>query len=177
MIMKKIGTLFRETLETDIKKKLKDSDSVFIIKYSKLSSPDMTALRQSLKDTNATLFVAKNSIARRALKDSMLDDFIKFIDGPCGIVFAKGEPVDASRTLYNFRKEHENLVLEGGFAQERVLTTGDIEALAKLPGKDLLRAQVVMTLKSPINGLVHTLKNTLSKIVYCLEQIKKTKKQ
>ena len=173
--MKKLGALFRETLEDNIKKELKGSDSVFIIKYAKLSSPDMTALRQALRATNAALFVAKNSIARRALKDSKLEDLIKFVEGPCGLVFAKGEPVDATRALYNFYREHEQLKLECGLLENKILNTKDIEAIAKLPGKEVLRAQVVMALNSPIVGLVYVLKQTLRKFVYCLDQIKSKK--
>ncbi|MDD4939089.1 MAG: 50S ribosomal protein L10 [Candidatus Omnitrophica bacterium] len=173
--MKKLGLVFRETLEDNIKKQLKEADSVFIIKYSKLSSPDITALRMALKVSKADLFVAKNSITRRALKESKLDNLTKFIDGPCGLVFAKGEPVDASKALYNFFREHEHLKLEGGILEDRLLEKADIEALAKLPGKDVLRAQAVMALNSPISGFVFVLKQTLNKFVYCLTQIKDKK--
>lgn len=173
--MKKLGLLFRETLEDNIKKRLKESDSIFIIKYSQLSSPDLTTLRQALRNTNATLFVAKNSIARRALKDAKLEDMIKCVEGPCGFVFAKGEPVDATRALYNFYREHEQLKLACGLLQDKFLNTEDIETLARLPSKEVLRAQVVMTLKSPISGLVYVLKQTLTKFVYCLDQIKSKK--
>ena len=173
--MKKLGSLFRETLENNIKKQLKESDSIFIIKYSKLSSQELTTLRQSLRGINATLFVTKNSITRRALKDSELEDLVKFVEGPCGLVFAKGEPVDASRVLYNFYREHEQLKLECGLFKDSFLDKKAIETLARLPSKEVLRAQVVMTLNSPISGFVRVLKQTLTKFVYCLDQIKKKK--
>ncbi len=173
--MKKLGALFRETLEDNIKKQLKGSDSVFIIKYSKLSSPDLTTLRQSLRSANATLFVAKNSITRRALMDLKQEDLVKFVDGPCGLVFAKGEPVDVSRALYNFYREHEQLKLECGLLKDRFLDKKDIETMARLPNKEVLRAQAVMALKSPISGFVWVLKQALGKFVYCLDQIKQKK--
>src|SRR3989338_11284194 len=173
--MKKLGLLFRETLEDSIKKRLKESDSIFIIKYSKLSSPNLTALRQSLRGINASLFVAKNSITRRALKDAKLDDLVKSVEGPCGLVFAKGELVDTSRTLYNFYREHEQLKLECGLIKDKFLDKKDIETLARLPSKEVLRAQVVMSLKSHISGLVYVLKQALTKFVYCLDQIKNKK--
>jgi len=97
------------------------------------------------------------------------------VDGPCGLVFAKGEPVGAARVLYNFYREHEQLKLECGLFDDKLLNTKDIETLARLPNKEVLRAQVVMTLKSPISGLVHVLKQTLRKFVYCLDQIKQKK--
>jgi large subunit ribosomal protein L10 len=173
--MKKIGLIFRETLENRLKNKFKESQSLLVIKYSKLSSPDLTALRQALRGSGATLFVTKNSIARRALKDSGLEDLLKTIEGPCGLVFVRDEPVGVSRVLYDFSREHEHLKIEAGFLEDKILDKKDIETLARLPSKEALRFKVTVVLKSPISGLVFVLNQTLAKFVYCLEQIKKKK--
>jgi len=174
--MKKIGLVVKETSEKEIKNTFKDSNSLFVIKYSGLSSPDLSALRQNLKNSRAKLLVVKNSVARRALKDTpQVESLIKAIEGPCGLVFAKDEPVEISKVLCNFTKDHEKLKLEGAFLDDKVIETKDIETIAKLPSKDVLRAQVVMTLNSPISGLVMTLNQVLAKFVYCLEQIKNKK--
>ncbi len=170
--MKKLGSIFREASENRIKDYLKESRSVFVIAYSKLSSPDMSSLRRLLKGAGARVFVAKNSIARRALKDSGLESVVKLIEGPCGLVFIKDEPVASSKALCDFSKDHENLKLAGGFFNDKVLEVKDIQAMAKLPSKEVLRAQVVMGLKFPIVGLVMVLKGNLRKVVYCLEQIR-----
>lgn len=174
--MKKIGLVVKEASENRIKNSLKSSNAFFVVKYSGLSSPDLTALRQSLKVAQASMFVAKNSVARRALKDSGLEAIIKTIEGPCGLIFVNEEPVNASKALCNFSKEHEQLKLEAGFLENKVLGQKDIEALAKLPSKEVLRAQVVMVLNSPIWRLVVTLNQILAKFVYCLDQIKQKKR-
>lgn len=173
--MKKIGLIVKEQSGLFILEKIKESNACFIIRYSGLSSPDLCALRQSLGSQDVKLFVAKNSVARRALKSAGLDDLCEKIDGPSGFVFIKDEPVNASRLLCDFAKTHAHLKLEGGFLKDRALEKNDIEALAKLPAKEVLRAQVVMALNSPISGLVITLNQVLRKFVYCLDQIK-TKK-
>jgi len=170
--VKKISAIFKENSESRIKNSLKDSSSVFIIKCLGLSSPDLTTLRQSLKSVRANLFIVKNTIARRALKDFGLQDSLKFIEGSCGLIFAQGEPVNACKVLYGFSKEHGQLRFEAGFLEKRFLAKNDIEALAKLPPKEVLRAKVVMCLKSPLFGLAGVLKGNLRKLVYCLEQIK-----
>ena len=123
------------------------------------------------------MLVVKNSVARRAFKDSVLAPLVALIEGPCGIVFAKDEPVAASKALYDFFKAHEQLKLQGGVLKDKdkMLDKKDIEMLAKLPVKAVLRAQVVMMLKSPITGVVMVLNQTLRKFVYCLEQIKNKK--
>jgi large subunit ribosomal protein L10 len=173
--MIKIGLLFRDTSENRIKDYLKESSSFFVVKNPGLSSPDMTSLRKSLRSVNATLFVVKNSIARRALKSSGLENMISSVEGPCGLIFTKEELVDTCRVLYNFAKEHEKIKIESGFLDDKVLDNKDIERLAKLPSKEVLRAQVVMTLNSPLLKLAITLNQILRNFVYCLDQIRQKK--
>jgi large subunit ribosomal protein L10 len=173
--MKKLGLLFKEISENRIKNNLKESNSVFIVKYSGLSSPALTHLRQSLKNSNASLFVVKNSIARRALKNSGLEPFIEAIEGPCGLIFVKEEPVNASRVLYDFSRDHEQLRLEGGILKDEILTRVDIERLSRLPTKEILRIQVILALKSPMASLAIVLNQVLRKFIYCLEQVKNKK--
>jgi len=173
--MKKLGLIFREVSENRIKNTLKESEAVFIIGYSGVASPDLCSLRQTLKGTKASLFVVKNSVARRALKDSGMEALVSSIEGPCGMVFIKDEPVAVSKSLFDFVKEHEKLKVEGGSLKDKILEKKDIEAMSKLPSKEVLRAQVVMTLNSPISGLVIALNQVLAKFVYCIDQIKQKK--
>ncbi len=173
--MKKFGVLVKEVSEKRIKDNLKKSDSVFVIKYSGLSSPDITSLRQALKATNADIFVVKNSVARRAFKDSGIESLVKRVEGPCGVIFIAQEPVEASKALCDFAKAHEKMQISGGVLKDKVLEKTDIEAMAKLPSKEVLRAQAVMALKSPITGVVMVLNANLRKLVVCLDQIKQKK--
>ncbi|MDD5652978.1 MAG: 50S ribosomal protein L10 [Candidatus Omnitrophica bacterium] len=173
--MKKIGLIVKEVSEARLKNSLKGSNSFFVVKYSGLSSPDITALRLSLKGSQADFFVVKNAVARRALKNAGMENAVKYIDGPCGIIFAKDEPVDVSKVLYNFLKDHEKFQLGGGFLKDQILEKKDIEALAKLPSKQALRQQLVVALNAPISKFVRALNGTLSKFVICLDQIKEKK--
>lgn len=170
--MRKIGAIIKETSENRIKNTLKESSAILVIKYSGLSSPDLSLLRQNLRDSNATLFVVKNTVAKRALKDSGLELLVKSIQDACGLVFVKEEPVAASRALCSFLKDHEKLGLEGGVLKEKFLDAKDIESMARLPSREVLRAQVVAALNSPISGLAIALNQILAKFVYCLDQIR-----
>lgn len=173
--MKKIGLIVKEISGNRIKSYLKKNNSLFVIKYSGLSSPEMSTLRQSLLGVNAKLFVVRNTVARRTLTECGCESLLGMIEGPCGLIFVGDEPVGVSKVLCNFVKDHERLKLEGCLMQDRVLQKKDIESLAKLPSKETLRAQAVMALKSPINGVVMVLHSTLRKFVYCLDQVKNKK--
>jgi large subunit ribosomal protein L10 len=174
--MKKIGLLVKEASESRIKNSIKSSGGMIIVKYSGVASPDMSNLRKTLKASGSDLFVVKNSVARRAMKDLGLDEaLVKSIETPCGLIFFKGEPVDVSKILCGFCKEHEKLVLEGGLLQEKTLSSKDIESMSKLPAKEVLRAQLVCALNSPILKLVVVLNQNLKKFVYCIDQIRQNK--
>ena len=173
--MKKLSTVFKEASETRIKKGLKESEAFFVVKYSKLSGPDLNALRKSLRGIDSEMLVVRNNIARRALKTLENETLLNLVSGPCGFIFAKKEPVEASKVLYNFTKEHENLKLEGGLLKDKLLGASDIVALAKLPSRQVLLTQTVVAMKSPITGLVFVLKGNLRKLAICLNQIKQKK--
>jgi len=173
--MKKIGLVIKETSESAVKNRLKESHSMFIIKYSGVSSPDMSILRRSLRVSRASLLVVKNSVARRALKDAGRDSLLPAIDGPCGMVFCQDEPVAPSKVLFDFLKTHEALKVDGGYLLDKILTTTDVESLSKLPSRETLIAQVVMAINAPRVKFVMTLNTMLKKLVVCLDQIKSKK--
>lgn len=174
--MKKISLVIKETSGAYIKEGISnDNGSFFIVKYSGISSPDMSALRQTLRDSGASLMVVKNSVARRVLKDSGKEALSSSVDGPCGFVITSEDAAAVSKALCAFAKDHEPLKIEAGYLSGKAINAAEIQALSKLPGKDMLRAQAVMAIKSPITGFVMVLNQTLKKFVCCIEQIKQKK--
>lgn len=173
--MKKLGLLFKETFQKQVEDNINSSDAIFIIKYSGISGPDLTKLRQDLKASSGRFMVVRNSVLKRAIKDSPLQSFAGELQGPYGVVFVKDEPPAACRVLCDFSREHEALKIEKGLFDNRLLDADEVQALSRLPSKEILRAQVVMALNAPIAGFVKTLHQVVAKFVYCIEQIKKQK--
>ena len=128
--MKKISVLVKETSSNRILQGISGNKSCFVINYSGLSSPAMSTLRIALRGANAELFVVKNTVAKKALKDRISDDVLNLIEGPAGIVFYKDDPVAASKALFDFVKDNEKLKVAGGFMQEHMVTAKDLEALS-----------------------------------------------
>jgi len=173
--MKKLGLLIKETSGSRIKDIYKSSKGFLIVKYSGVSSPDMSILRKSLKGTGVDMLVVKNSIARRAMKDLGLEQLVATVETPCGMIFFKDEPVQASKVLCDFNKEKEKLVLAGGYLNDKLLAKEDIVAMSKLPSREVLLAQVVGMINSPILRLVIVLSQVNKKFVVCLDQIRQKK--
>lgn len=97
------------------------------------------------------------------------------LQGPCGLVFIKDDPIATSKVIYNFAKEHQSLKIEGGILKNRILSKSDITTLANLTSKEMLYTKIAVSIKSPVCGFVCVLSNTLKKLVMVLEQIKNKK--
>ncbi|MCX7927867.1 MAG: 50S ribosomal protein L10 [Candidatus Omnitrophica bacterium] len=173
--MKKISTIFKETSAKRIKDSIQNSQAFFIVKYSKLSGADFNNLRKSLKSSGSNLFVVRNNIAKRVLKDLGTDKLTALVEGSCGFVFSQSDPVETSKILYSFAKDKPTLIIEGGLLKDRQFSKSDFETLAKLPSRQVLIGQSVQLMKAPINKLVLVLKGTLRALVTCLDQIKSKK--
>jgi large subunit ribosomal protein L10 len=183
--MIKAGSFFRKTVVAQLEKAILESDSIFVIGYSGLTSIQMTNLRTSLKQNQSRILVTKNSLMHKALKDSKIDGLNGLISGPTAMVFSQQDIAAIAKTLTQFAKAHQSLVLRGALfhpalacesgAKQRLFDNKALEALSKLPSKEALRAQVVEALKSPLCGLVFTLKGNLNKLVVILNQIKEKK--
>jgi len=81
-----------------------------------------------------------NSVARRALKASGFEVLCDRMKGPSGFIFAKDNPVGTSKVLSDFVKTNDKLKLEGGYLQDKILEKKDVEALAKLPSKEIYKS-------------------------------------
>ena len=80
-----------------------------------------------------------------------------------------------SKALVDFSKENTGLILKGGFLNEKYLSDNDIIEISKLPSREVLLAQAVMTIASPLSGFVATLNNVILKFVWLVEELKKKK--
>ncbi|MDD5045085.1 MAG: 50S ribosomal protein L10 [Candidatus Omnitrophica bacterium] len=171
----KISELYRKGVNKIIKDNLKDIPGLFIIDYSGVSAADMNVLRESLRKTKSRLLVAKNSIIKRAFSGTDNEGLSALIEGPSSIVFTKDDPAASAKVLYDFRKEHESLKLKVGLLKDKVLDTKAIEALAKLPSRNVLVAKAVGGMKAPLSSFVYVLSGNLRKLLYILDSVKNKK--
>lgn len=136
----------------------------------------MTRLRRRVKESQADYLVAKNTLIKRALAQTRKDGSLEsLLQGPTGLCFAYGDPVAVAKALNDLVRETRILTIKGGWLQGRVLTASDVEALAQLPPREVLLAQVLGTLQAPIAGLATVLAGTVRKLVVALDQIRQKK--
>lgn len=169
--MQKVGRKFRELMVEEVAEMLKDSPYLFFVNFHKLPNSKVESLRRSLNKSASDLKVVKNSILKLALKKRKLEPLCELIEGTCAVTFGKNDPLKTSKVLYDFSRAEEGLSIRGGYVDGQVLLADRIKELALLPSREVLLAQLIGTLKAPLNRLVNVLDGNLRKLVYVLDAI------
>jgi len=172
---KSIGQLYRERLVDHVKAGISDNDNVFLISYSKVSGISMSDLRKDLKQTGAQMYIAKNSIARLAFKDSEQKKLGEKIEGQSALVWGGNDSAEVSKVLVKFVKDAENIILRGGLLQGRLLAIDDIKRLSELPSRTVLLSMLLSAVQSPLTRLAGALNAKTRDLVSVLKQLSEKK--
>ncbi|OPX30895.1 MAG: 50S ribosomal protein L10 [Candidatus Omnitrophica bacterium 4484_171] len=174
--MKKIGILYREKIIERITSSWSQLEARIFVSFNKVSAFNFNILRNILKKEGSSIFVSRNSLIKRALDSISVDSMDSFIDGSTGIVFVNYDNiVKICKILFDFSKENEGFMLKGAALGEKQLGFDELEKISKLPPKDILIAQAVMGIASPLSGFVAALNNILVKFLYLIDGIKNKK--
>ena len=119
--------------------------------------------------------MVKNTLGKRASADAGVDGLAELLAGPTAIAYVHGDPVKAAKTIQDFIKEKKKAAIRGGKLQRSVLTATDIEALAALPSREQLIAQMVGAIASPLYGLANVLAGPIRGLVIVLAQVQEQK--
>ena len=136
----------------EIRTKLDDSDAAVLTEYRGLTVHELAELRASLRPSGTQYKVFKNTLARRAIEGRGLDEITDLFEGPVAIAFVHGDAAAAAKVLREFGRNHEALVLKGGLLGERVITSGEIAALAELPSREVLLTQIAGLFQQPLTA-------------------------
>jgi large subunit ribosomal protein L10 len=166
----------KESQVKDISDKIKKSKILILTDYRGLTVAQMTGIRRRIRSAGGEYKVLKNTLTRRALSECGLLESVNVPDGPLAVAFGYQDAVLAAKAVFESGKEFEKLIIKHGLLeQSSKLSQNEIKELAKLPPREVLLAQLFGQMKAPMSGLVYTLKGTINKLVYALEEVKKLK--
>jgi large subunit ribosomal protein L10 len=158
----------KEALVARYVEKLRRSQAVLLSEYRGLTVKELEALRRELRGCDSEITVAKNTLIARALAEVGLPAPETLLRGPTAVTFIFGDLAAPTKILSRRAKDTQLLSIRGGILGQAVLDAQGAEALANLPGRDQLRAQVVGALQAPIIGLVSVLAAPLQGLINVL---------
>jgi large subunit ribosomal protein L10 len=161
----------KATLVDEIAERLGDAEAIFAVDYRGITVPQAAELRVKLAEADATFRVVKNRLAKRATERAGTAELDPLFEGPTALALVKGDAVTAAKTISTFGRQHEILEYKGGLMDGAALDPDQFRAIARLPGLDVLRGQLVAGVASPITGLARGLGSMLSGLAIALGQI------
>lgn len=140
------------------------AESIIVAEYRGLEVGSITALRKKARESGVYLRVLKNTLARRAVAGTPFEGLSDKLVGPLIYGISK-DPVSAAKVLADFAKTNDKLALKAGAMPNAVLDQNGVKALASMPSREELLAQLMGTMQAPVAKFVRTLNEVPGKFV------------
>jgi large subunit ribosomal protein L10 len=150
---------------------ISSAQAVFAVDYRGITVTQVKDLRIRLKDADTQLRVVKNSLTERAADQAGVAELKSMLIGPTALAFVRGDAALAAKALSDANRALRILDFKGGLMDGAVLSAEDVQSIARLPSRDVLHAQLVGTIASPLSGLVRTLNALIGGLAVQLGQI------
>lgn len=153
----------KKQIVADLKEKIGASVAGVVVNYSGTTVSDDTALRKELRENNVHYFVIKNTLLARAVEGTELEGMKDVLEGTTAIALSAEDHTAAARILCKFAENHENFTVKAGFLDGKLVDLDTINALAKLPSREVLLATVACAFQAPIAAFARAIKAVVDK--------------
>ena len=150
----------KKAVVSDLAERLKGSSAGVLVSFEGLSVEADTALRRELRKNKVNYAVVKNTLLKLALKEAGLEAIDYVLSGTTALAVAEEESIAPAKVLCEFAKKNDNLKIKAGYIDGEILDVAGVEALSKIPSKEILLSQVLYGFNSPI-----------TKLAYCIQAI------
>jgi len=150
-------TAKKEATIEELRAKLAAAKNLFFTNYSGLTVQQISKLRTELRKDGNTYAVVKNTLFSRAAGEELAAILESVLAGPTGIVFAGDDPVAPAKALKTFADDNKSLAIKAAYVDGKIVDAAAFSALASMPSKPQLQAQVLGMLAAPLRNLVGVL--------------------
>jgi large subunit ribosomal protein L10 len=155
----------------EVREKLTGADAALLTEYRGLTVKQLAELRRQLRPAGGDYKIYKNTLVRFAAREVVDDRLDPLLTGPTAIAFVRGDAAAVAKLLRDYSKGHQALVLKGGLLGDKVVTGKDVEALADLPPRDVMLAQLAGAFQAPLVKLAGLLQALPRNFAYGLKAL------
>lgn len=143
--------------------KISDSVAGVIVDYSGTSVADDTVLRKELREAGIEYTVIKNTLLKRAIAGTDLEEISNVLEGTTAIAISKDDHTAAARILGKFADSHDNFKIKAGYLDGKAIDVATVESLAKLPTREVLLATVLGAFQAPMASFARAVQAIVDK--------------
>ena len=156
----------------ELKEKIEKKKAIAFANIAGLKVQDLTKLRRAMKKQDCEIKVAKKTLTALALKEKGVLVDLKKMEGEIALAFGYKDEIAVFRILNDFLKKHEQLKILGGLVENEFLEQEKAVVLAQLPTRDQLLTKLVVSISSPLSGLVSVLQGNIKGLINVLAKAK-----
>ena len=160
-----------------LEKVLSDANGIYLTDYSGIDVSKITKLRRGMRESGAKYLVVKNKLAQIALERCGKAELVGHLKGPVGVAVAGEDTIGPARVIKDFKKEFKELLgLKVAYIDGALFNESQAAALADLPSREVLLAQLLSVMQAPIANFAGTLNGIFTKLLGTIEAVR-TKKE
>lgn len=135
----------KEQVLGEIKETFANVASIVIADYRGIRVPAVTAMREDFRKAGCHYRVLKNSLVKIAVKGSSMEPLSTLMVGTTAVIWSQEIPQTPAQIALKWAKDEPKFVIKGGFFDGKVLDAAGVDMLARMPGKNEIRASMLMT--------------------------------
>ena len=155
----------------EVARQISEAEAIYAVDYRGASVPQAAELRARLRDADATFRVVKNTLTERAADQADAPGLKDFLKGPTALTIVRGDAAAAAKALADFRRASGLLTFKGGWMNGEALSADQMDAIARLPTREVLYGRLVGMVASPLTGLASSLNGLIGGLARQLSQI------
>jgi large subunit ribosomal protein L10 len=159
----------------EVRQQFEQSNAAILTDYRGLKVKDLAGLRRSLRSNGGEYKIYKNTLVRLAAKQSGLGALEEMLVGPTGITFIEGDAAAVAKVLRDYSRTNPLLLIKGGVLGEMIIGPQETAALAELPSREVLLAQLAGAMAAPMQQFAALLKAVPQNLAYGLAALRDKK--
>lgn len=157
----------------EIKEAFTNVSAVIIADYRGITVPVVTTMRDDFRKAGCHYRVLKNSLVKIAVKGSSMEPLSQLMVGTTAVIWSNEAPQPPAQIALKWAKDEPKFVIKGGFYEGQLLDAKGVDALAKMPGKNEIRASMLMTFLAAPQSFVAQLAAAPQNFAYLLDARKR----
>lgn len=159
----------KEEIVGQLKTDWANVQSIVLAEPRGIDVPTVTAIRDEFRKAGCHYKVLKNTLVRIAIQGSSIEPMSKLLVGPTAVIWSTESPSAAAKVATKIAKDNDKFVIRGGYFDGQALDPKGIESLASMPGKDELRASLLMTFMAAPTDFVRLMAAGPTNFLYLLQ--------
>lgn len=165
----------KKAIVAEVSQVAKDAISAVVADYRGIDVASLTSLRAKARENNVYLKVVRNTLAKRAIKDTDFECLEGALVGPIIFGFAQNEPGAAAKLFKDFAKDNDKLVVKALSVAGTYYDASDLDRVASLPSKDEALSMLAGALLAPVTKLARTLSEPHASLARALQNYAENK--